>query len=212
MSDDLRERFDHYIGQLFTEEDDVLRWIQAEADRHELPQISVQVFDGYLLAWLVRFVRARRVVEIGTLAGYSGTWMARALPDDGKLYTVEKSAKHADVARRSFEHAGLEDKVEVHQGEALAILDNLSSKGPFDLVFIDADKTGYPDYLRWAVANLRSGGVVAAHNAYRSGRIFEPETDDDRGMAAFNEALAAHPELDGIIIPMGDGMAVGVKQ
>lgn len=157
-------------------------------------------------------MRARRVVEIGTLAGYSGTWMARALPDDGKLYTVEKSAKHADVARRSFEHAGLEDKVEVHQGEALAILDNLSSKGPFDLVFIDADKTGYPDYLRWAVANLRSGGVVAAHNAYRSGRIFEPETDDDRGMAAFNEALAAHPELDGIIIPMGDGMAVGVKQ
>src|SRR5579864_4337202 len=110
---------DEYITGLFGQEDDALRWIQSEADRLGLPQISVKSFEGRLLQILVHASGAHKIVEIGTLAGYSGTWLARALPADGKLYTLEKSSKHADVARASFERSGVADKVEIIQGDAM---------------------------------------------------------------------------------------------
>jgi caffeoyl-CoA O-methyltransferase len=212
MSNDLREHFEDYIGDLFAEEDDTLRWIQSEARRQDLPAISIQPQDGYLLQWLAKITGARKAVEIGTLAGYSGVWIGRGLPDDGKLYTIERSGKHAEVARASFDRAGLNGKVELFQGEALDILRKLSSRGPFDMVFIDADKASYPDYLAWAVENLRPGGVLAAHNAYRGGGVLQPENEEDRIMHQFNEILASHPRLNGFIIPLGDGMAVAFKQ
>jgi caffeoyl-CoA O-methyltransferase len=212
MSNNLRERFEQYIGELFAEEDDTLRWIQSETRRQDLPPISIQPQDGYLLQWLARMTGARKAVEIGTLAGYSGVWIARGLPDDGKLYTIERSGRHAEVARTSFDRAGLNGKVELFQGEALDILRKLSDSGPFDLVFIDADKASYPEYLAWAVHNLRPGGVLAAHNAYRNGGVIQPESNEDRIMHQFNEMLAKHPQLSGFIIPLGDGMAVGFKQ
>jgi caffeoyl-CoA O-methyltransferase len=212
MSNDLRERFEDYIGELFAEEDDTLRWIQSETRRQDLPTISIQPQDGYLLQWLAKITGARKAVEIGTLAGYSGVWIGRGLPDDGKLYTIERSGKHAEVARASFDRAGLNGKVELFQGEALDILRKLSSSGPFDMVFIDADKASYPDYLAWAVENLRSGGVLAAHNAYRGGGVLQPENEEDHIMHQFNELLASHPQLNGFIIPLGDGMAVAFKQ
>jgi caffeoyl-CoA O-methyltransferase len=202
---------DAYIDNTFGGHDNVMQWIQDEADRSELPAISVLPSEGRLLQFLALAVGARKIVEIGTLAGYSGVWLARVLPVDGKLYSLEKSSKHAALARVSFERAGLSDKVQIIEGTALDSLQTLSSDGPFDFVFIDADKVSYPDYLAWAVENLRVGGMLAAHNALRGGRIVNPESDDDKGMAAFNTILAADQRLFSTIIAMGDGMAVAIK-
>jgi caffeoyl-CoA O-methyltransferase len=201
-----------YAANLSAHEDDVLRWIEAETERNEMPTINVQPFDGRLLQFLMRAVGARKVVEIGTLAGYSAVWLARALPTDGKLFTLEKSGKHAQVARASFERAGLDGKVELLEGPALDSLKRLQSQAPFDFVFIDANKDGYPAYLDWAVENLRPGGMVAAHNAFRSGSVLAPESDEDRLMAEFNRALIANARLDSLILPVGDGMAVGIRK
>ncbi|MBZ0278870.1 MAG: O-methyltransferase [Anaerolineae bacterium] len=212
MNEQTQAQLNAYITALFAPEDDALRWIQAEADKHGLPTINLEAFEGRLLQMLVYLLRAKRIVEIGTLAGYSGVWMARALPDDGKLYTLEKSSKHAQIARSGFQYAGLSDKVEVWEGTALDSLQKLVAKGPFDLVFIDADKANYPAYLEWAAVNLRPGGMVTAHNALWSGRVLHPKTEDDRMVDAFNRALAADPRLESFIIGVGDGLAVGVKK
>ena len=212
MDSNLLERLDDYVNELFAPEDDALRWIQAEAERQSLPSISIQPFEGRLLQILLRSVGARKVVEIGALAGYSGVWMARALPSGGKLITLEKSSKHAAVARANFERAGVSDRVELREGDGMTLLGKLSAEGPFDFVFIDADKPSYPQYLTWTVDNLRAGGMVAAHNALRDGRVIAPESDDDRMMDAFNRALAAETRLDSFIIGVGDGMAVGIKK
>jgi caffeoyl-CoA O-methyltransferase len=211
MNEELRGKLDQYVVDLFATEDHVLKGIQAEADRNDMPRISLKNHEGRLLQFLALAVGARKVVEVGTLAGYSGVWLARALPADGKLYTLEVSSKHAKVARSSFERAGVSSKVELIEGAAMDSLKNLSSKGPFDLVFIDANKEGYPDYLNWAVENLRPGGMVAAHNAFRGGNVITPQSDDDRAMDGFNRALANNPRLQSTILAIGDGMAVGIK-
>jgi caffeoyl-CoA O-methyltransferase len=152
------------------------------------------------------------VVEIGTLAGYSAIWMARALPPDGKLYTIEKSSKHAQIAQASFQRAGLDKKIELREGAASDWLPKLVGQGPFDFVFIDADKEGYPDYLNWAVENLRLGGIVTAHNAFRHGAVLAPKTNEDRGMDDFNKLIASDPRLESVILAVGDGMAAGIKK
>src|SRR5450432_3096355 len=210
--DRVLSKVDEYVIDLFSGEDEALRWIQAEADRKGLPQISIRAHEGRMLQIFMKAIGARKAIEIGTLAGYSGTWLARALPTDGKLYTLEKSSKHAAIARANFVHAGVADRVELREGDALDSLRKLSTLGPFDFVFLDADKTNYSNYLTWTVDNLRIGGIVMAHNALRGGRIIAPESDDDRGMAAFNQALAQDSRLDSTIISLGDGMAIGIKK
>lgn len=211
-TENTQEGLNAYITDLFAPEDDALRWIQAEAERNDLPAISILAFEGRLLQLLLHTLGAKKIVEIGALAGYSGTWMARALPPDGKMYTLEKSSKHAKVARAAYAHAGVAERVELLEGDAQDSLRKLSAKAPFDFVFIDADKGGYPAYLEWAVENLRTGGMVAAHNALRHGRIIAPEGDEDRAMIEFNQALADHPQLESGIIGVGDGLAVGIKR
>jgi predicted O-methyltransferase YrrM len=212
MNEALRDALTDYVTEVFAREDASLRHIQAETVRNEMPQISLAPEEGRLLQFLVLAANTRKAVEIGTLAGYSGTWIARALPADGKLYTLEVSSKHASVARANFEQAGVADKVELVEGAALDSLRKLSAHGPFDFVFIDADKGGYPDYLAWTVANLRPGGMLAAHNAFRHGAIINPQSEDDRAMDAFNRSLAANPQLESTIISVGDGMAVAIKK
>jgi caffeoyl-CoA O-methyltransferase len=212
LNDFTRAKLDDYVSELYVREDDVLQSIGPEAEKQGLPAISVRPFEGRLLQFLVYMTGAKKVVEIGTLAGYSGTWIARALPADGKLYTLEKSSKHAAVSRANFERAGVSGKIELLEGDAADSLKKLASKAPFDLVFIDADKESYPFYLDWAVDHLRPGGTVAAHNAFRSGKIFSPTDDADRAMDAFNRSLAANPRLESTILAIGDGMAVGVKK
>ncbi|NDJ62857.1 MAG: O-methyltransferase [Chloroflexi bacterium] len=212
ITEAVRTQLDAYINDLFAPEDDALRWIQAETARQELPKISIRPHEGRLLQFLVCAVGARTAVELGTLAGYSGTWIARALPPDGRLYTLELSEKHAAVARASFARAGVAERVTVLVGPALDSLAQLSPDGPVDFIFIDADKAAYGDYLAWAVAHLRPGGIIAAHNALRGGRIVAPENADDHTMIAFNQALADDPRLDSLIIGVGDGMAVARKR
>jgi caffeoyl-CoA O-methyltransferase len=206
-----QQAFNRYVTEMFAAEDDVLQSIQEETRRNNMPQISLSPQEGRLLQFLARSVGARKAVEIGTLAGYSGTWLARALPENGKLYTLEMDSKHARVARANFARAGVSDKVELIEGPALRSLNQIQPHGPFDFVFIDADKGSYPRYLEWAIQNLRPGGMVAAHNAFRGGGVINPDNDDDRGMHQFNRSIAEDKRLFSTILAIGDGMAVGIK-
>lgn len=200
-----------YITDLFAA-DPILQQILEAIPQRGLPAIAIQPEEGRFLQFLVRASGARRVVEIGTLGGYSGTWLARGLPAEGRLITIEKDPHHAAVAREHFTLAGVADRVEVRLGDAADILPRLVSEGPFDLCFIDADKLGYGDYLDWALRNVRPGGLVAAHNAFRGGDVVNPtsrvpETEYIRG---FNRRFAEDPRLLGTIYPAGDGLLVGV--
>ena len=211
MSDTLRKRFNDYVNDLFVEEDDILKFVRDETQRLGLPLINLDPFEGQMMKVLVAMTGAKKIVEVGTLAGYSGIWIARGLPADGKLITIEKSGKHADISRTHFEKAGLSDQVTVYQGAGMDILNKIASDAPFDMLFIDADKSNYGNYLNWAAEHLRIGGTVMAHNAFWGGNIFDPKTEDDHGLVAFNQALANHPQLMSTIIEVGDGLAVGVK-
>ncbi len=201
-----------YITQHFAQPDAVLQQIITAIPARGLPAITIKPEEGRFLQFLVRANGARRVVEIGTLGGYSGTWLARGLPADGRLITLEMEPHHADVARDHFALAGVSDKVDLRIGNAHALLPGLSSEGPFDFCFIDAEKTGYDAYLDWALANVRPGGIIAAHNAFRGGAVLD-ENDhapDVAHMRAFNQRFAAEPRLLATIFPAGDGTLVGV--
>ncbi|HEY1011320.1 MAG TPA: O-methyltransferase [Herpetosiphonaceae bacterium] len=201
-----------YGRQLFAPEDDALRWIQAEADRHELRRISLDADEARLLQLLVLAAGAAKVVEFGTLAGYSGTWIARALPPGGRLWTLEVSSKHARIARASFEHAGVADRVTVVEGAILDSLPKLSREAPFDFIFMDANPESYVDYLAWAAGALRPGGALVAHNAFASGNVTAPVDDRSRGMAAFQAELARRPDFAAGLVPFGEGMVFAVKR
>jgi len=211
MNDDYRSHLYQYVNDNFVHEDDALQFVRDAMAQHNLPLINIDPYEGRMLQLLVMMSGAKKVVEIGTLAGYSGIWIVRGLPADGKLITIDKSSKHVNLARSHFEQAGLSDKVTVYQGNALQILRKIEPHAPYDMLFIDADKPNYSNYLDWAVANLRIGGTVMAHNAFWGGRILSPENADDHAVIAFNQALAKHPQLESTILEVGDGLAIGVK-
>ncbi len=212
MSQNLSQRFHDYVSELFARDDATLRYVRQQTAARGLPQISLAPNEAKLLQVLVRLAGAARVVEVGTLAGYSGICIARALPDHGQLFTIEVSSLHAEVAREHFERAGLADRVTVMQGAGVDVLPKLAADAPYDLMFIDADKGNYHNYLAWAAENLKIGGAVVADNAFWGGNIFDPKTEDDHAMVAFNRMLAEHPQFDSTIIEVGDGVAVGVKR
>jgi caffeoyl-CoA O-methyltransferase len=206
------DRFAEYITAEFARPDEVLRKVLEAIPARGLPAITIKPEEGRFLQFLVRACSARRVVEIGTLGGYSGIWLARGLAAGGRLITLEKEPRHAAVAREHFELAGLAGEVEVRLGDALELLPALAREGPFDFCFIDADKLGYGDYLDWGLDNVRAGGIVAAHNAFRGGALLDPANTapDTVYMRAFNRRFAAEPRLLSTIFPAGDGMLVGV--
>ena len=202
-----------YVERLLEPEDATLREIRERSAREGLPPIAIGPFDGRHLEVLARMAGARRIVEIGTLGGYSGVCLARALPEGGVLHTFEIDPRHARVAEESFRRAGVADRVRVHVGPALERLRDVEAEGPFDLVFVDADKAGYPAYLEWAATHLRAGGAVGADNVFR--RAAFPLADDDpraaEGIRRFNEALARSGRFRATMLPLEDGFAVGVK-
>jgi len=201
-----------YIIENFAAEDTALVQAREESPKHGLPAISIQPEEGRFLQMLVAASQAKIAVEIGTLGGYSGIWLARGLPPGGKLFTLEKSSKHAGVAQAHFEAAGVHEKVEIVVGDAHDALLKIAAKGPLDFVFIDAEKAGYSAYFAWAMAHTRVGGIIAAHNAFRGGRIEEAPTDDDPAdMAAFNRQVAGDSRVISTIFPAGDGTLVAVK-
>lgn len=218
MSADLRVKIDTYIQSLFVEHDPVLAQNVTDAAGEGLPQIQVAATQGKLLYLLTRMCGARRVLEIGTLGGYSTTWFARALPIDGQVVTLEVSEKHASVARKNLDRAGVGDRVAIHVGPAADTLLRFAGQhvAPFDLIFIDADKPGYSNYLDLVMPLSRRGTVIIADNLIRDGLVIDEQVEDENARAArqFNAKLAAHPRLESIIIPVNgkrvDGMSISV--
>ena len=217
MSDPAWSAVDRYLEGLFLPEDPVLASALADSERAGLPAIQVSPLQGRLLFVLARLQGARRVLEVGTLGGYSAIWLARALPPDGRLVTLELDPRHAEVARTNVERAGLLDRVEIRTGPALRTLARLAAEpgGPFDLVFIDADKESYPEYLEWAVRLARPGALLVADNVVRGGAITDPASADPRvrGVRRFLERLASDPHLRAVVVPMAgakgyDGFAL----
>ncbi|MGH9443951.1 MAG: O-methyltransferase [Thermoanaerobaculia bacterium] len=202
-----------YLDAVFGPEDAVLAEIRQRSSREGLPEIAVARLDGRHLTALALAAGAKKIVEIGTLAGYSGVCLARALPGGGRLDTFEFDAKHAKVAVESFRRAGVEKLVHVHVGPASENLPSIEKNGPFDLVFIDADKLGYPDYLRWATANLRRGGLVLADNVFRA--AFGPNAnwgaESIEALDLFNRELANGGAFVATFLPTVEGLAMGVK-
>jgi predicted O-methyltransferase YrrM len=190
---------DQYLTDLFVRPDPVLAAALESSAAAGLPAIHVAPNQGKLLHLLARIQGARTILEIGTLGGYSTIWLARALPPGGRLVTLESEAKHAEVARANLARAGLTEVVELRLGPALQTLPALAAegRGPFDLIFIDADKPGYPDYLPWALKLSRKGSLIVADNVVRKGAVADPSsTDADvQRVRRFNELLAAEPRV-----------------
>jgi predicted O-methyltransferase YrrM len=210
MADDLFNRVDRYIDALFVAEDEPLSAALAASRAAGLPDIQISASQGKFLYLLAKMIGARRILELGTLGGYSTIWLARALPDDGLLVTLEYEARHAAVARRNLSHAGLADKVEVVVGPALSTLPGVIERAdaPFDLVFIDADKVNYSNYLKLVLGAVRSGSVILADNVIRAGAVLASSSSDPSAAAArdFNDQIAADDRLEAVILQQ-----VGVK-
>jgi predicted O-methyltransferase YrrM len=214
----LVEQIDRYIEELFTPEDEALAHNIQDAVAAGLPAIQVSPNEGKLLYLITKMTRAARILEIGTLAGYSTTWLARALPPGGRVTTLELKPAYADVARRNLARAGVSDQVEILVGSAADSLRQLirDAAPPFDLVFLDADKTGYVEYLELALQLSRPGTIILADNVIRSGRVMAPEPSDpfDRGARVYNFAIASHPRLESLVLPIVrtriDGLAISI--
>jgi caffeoyl-CoA O-methyltransferase len=207
---------DAYLRGLYAQEDPGMRYALRAIEEAGMPPIQVSPTDGRILEVLLRMTDARRVVEIGTLAGYSAQWIARALPATGRLWTIELDPRHVAVARGVLARAGLADKVCVLEGSADVVLPTIEAEGPFDAVFVDADKVGYERYARWATRHLRPGGLLVGDNAYLFGRLagVEPDSPEQAAelasMRAFHELLAR--EFYAVCLPTPDGLAVGMKR
>ena len=189
MTPDTWNAVDDYVGSLFVPPDAALDGAQRAAADAGLPPIAVSAAQGKFLHILARLHRTRRVLEIGTLGGYSTIWLARALPADGRLISLEFDPKHAEVARGNLQRAGLSDRVEIRVGKAIDSLPALAGGEPFDLVFIDADKPSTPDYVRWALKLTRPGSVIVVDNVIRDGKILDT-SGADADVAGMREALA----------------------
>ena len=207
------DQLSRYITDLFAGEDEALRLAREESPRKGLPAISVNPEEGRFLQFLVRACGASKALEIGTLGGYSGIWIARGLAPGGKLITLEKDSYHAQVAREHFAAGKVDDLVEIRVGNAHQLLAELVAEGPFDFVFIDAEKEGYDAYFDWTLENTRVGGVIAAHNAFRGGSVIGERADDaySEVMRSFNRRVAAEPRVISTIYPAGDGTVLAVR-
>ena len=204
MSQDRWTAVDSYISDLLVRPDEALETALEGSEAAGLPAIQVAANQGKLLHLLARLQGARSILEVGTLGGYSTIWLARALPPGGRLITLELEPRHAEVARANIARAGLAERVEVRVGPASESLPRLTQEGvePFDLVFIDADKEGYPDYLGWALRLTRPGSLIVADNVVRGGALIDPDSSDPRVQAVrrFIELVAAEPRLDATVI------------
>ena len=209
--------YDRYISGLFAPEDDALKFARAEMRRENMPEINVSASEGKVLQVLARMIGARRILEIGTLGAYSTIWLARALPPDGKLITLEINPRYAAVALRSLQRANLSHQVEIKVGPGLELLSQLETAGepPFDMIFIDADKEGYANYLRTSMPLLHEGGIVLADNTLPDA-VLDPRAAES-GIKLFNAEVSAHPDLISILVPVLrtkgiDGLLIAMKQ
>jgi predicted O-methyltransferase YrrM len=225
MNQDLWSAVDGYINERLLQPDPALDNALASADAAGLPPIAITPNQGKLLELLARIHKARSILELGTLGGYSTIWLARALPGGGRLVTLERNPEYAELAQTNISDAGLAEVVDVRVGPALETLPELYEEGvgPFDLIFIDADKQNYPGYLEWSLKLSRVGTLIIGDNVVRAGAILDPEADDpcfeDGGVAAgvrrLYEMLAAEPRVTATAIQTvgakgHDGFAVAL--
>jgi predicted O-methyltransferase YrrM len=208
MDETIWSAVDEFIGETLVPEDEALRGALDAAEAAGLPSIQVSPPQGMLLALLVRAVGARNVLEFGTLGGYSTILMARELPAGGRLVTLEANPDYAEVARGSIERAGLADVVDLREGPALESLAGMEGEGPFDLVFIDADKVNTPSYCAWSLDHTRPGALIVADNVVRDGTLADAGSHDDtiQAQRRLHEMLAENPRVSATTI-----QTVGVK-
>ena len=210
----LLAEIDGYVEELFAPQDEALEAALQESRDAGLPEIQVSPNEGKLLQLLAEMVGARRILEIGTLGGYSAILFGRTLPEDGSLISLEIEERHAQVARKNVERAGLAEKVEIRVGDARELLAGLveNDEGPFDVVFIDADKEGYPEYLEWSLGLSRPGSLILGDNTIRGGSVLDPRDGSARATQEFNERIARDPHLSAIVLPILreriDGLAI----
>jgi len=202
-----------YIAEHTLREDVFLADLKRAAAAEGIPSIWVAPEQASLMQILLKLTRAREVVEVGTLAGYSAIAMARALPSDGLVRTIEINPKHAEFARRWVARSDVATRVVVHQGGGMDVLPGFA-RDSADAAFLDADKASYPLYLEECLRIVRSGGLILADNAFAFGQLLDPQPTDREvpAVRAFNEAMAKESRLHSVIVPIGDGLWVGVKQ
>ena len=213
------EQVDDYIRDLMGIEDEALKAADNSIKESKIPPISVSANQGKFLQVMAKTCNAKKILEIGTLVGYSTIWMARALPAGGKLISLEFEPLHAKVARENIERAGLSNVVDIRVGKAIDLLPHIltDNEGPFDMIFIDADKTPYKEYFEWALKLSRSGTLIVADNVIREGNVMDQNSTDEmvQGARRFNAFLATVPEVTATIMQtvgskMHDGMALAV--
>jgi predicted O-methyltransferase YrrM len=207
-----RRHFD-YIAERTAREDDLLRELKVEAKAAGIPAIQISAAQGSLMHILLKAIGAKSVVEVGTLAGYSAIWMARALPPGGRVRTIELKPRHADFAEAWIAKAGLSDKVQVLRGRGMDVLPSIESESA-DAAFLDADKRSYPAYLKECMRIVRPGGLILADNAFAFGELFDenPEDPETPAIREFNDLMAGMEGLRSIIVPIGDGLWVGLRE
>jgi caffeoyl-CoA O-methyltransferase len=198
-----------YVDRVHAAHDPALARAFGAPGQNGMPAIQVGASEGKTLTLLMRLVNARKAVEVGTLAGYSALRIVAGLAPGGKLWTLELEPKHAQIARDNFTAAGVGDRVEVRVGPALEGLRAIESEGPFDALFIDADKAGYHDYARWGQRNLRPGGLLLGDNAYYFG-VLLAEKPGASQMRQFHEFVAQH--FDSVCVPTPDGLVVAIRR
>jgi len=201
MTQDVWEAVEHYFDKVLVAQDSALEDTLATAAAEKLPAIQVSSGQGKLLHLLAHILGARKILEIGTLGGYSTIWMARALPEGGRIITLEADPKHADVARKNFARAGVESKVELRLGKALDTLPKIAAEGlgPFDLFFIDANKSNMPEYFEWSLKLARKGSIIIADNVVRGGAVLDADSKDAdiQGVRRFLEMVGKEKRVSG---------------
>lgn len=211
MDDQIFENVDNYISKLLGKEDKDLQDATHLINLNEIPNASISPNQGKFLQVLALTCNAKRILELGTLGAYSTIWLAKALPQDGKVISIEFDPFHYEIAKKNIKNAGLTAKVELRLGKALDILPELEKEHiePFDMIFIDADKPPYTEYVQWAIKLGRPGSVIVADNVIRNGKILDPNSSDEKvqGVQRLNEMLENCPEVTATIL-----QTVGVKE
>ena len=201
MTKDVWEAVDKYFDEMLIPHDSALDDALAAASAENLPAIQVSSVQGKLLHLLARIMSARNILEIGTLGGYSTIWMARALPEGGRIITLEADPKHVEVAQKNFARAGVENKVELRLGKALDTLPKVAAdgRGPFDMFFIDANKSNMPEYFEWSLKLARKGSVIIADNVVREGAVLDARSKDAdiQGIRRFLEMVGKEKRVSG---------------
>lgn len=218
MSETIFAQVDQYLSQLFSLEDEILQQTERSIRENGMPEHSVSANQGQFLYLLAKLCNAKRIIEVGTLGGYSTIWLGRALGGGGRLTSIEIEPAFAELARRNIELAGLSDKVEVITGDALLVLQELEKdETPVDLFFMDADKPNYVAYFDWALKNARKGSLILADNVIREGKVLNAQSEDEKviGVRAYNKMLSGNQQVvSSVLQQVGekayDGLAISV--